>query len=69
MGIVIPKFRDNLSIKGTNRLPRNVKNYHYTLRKIPEECRSHLHGSGSMKLHKGDSNSTILVGVRLESGV
>jgi hypothetical protein len=37
---------------GTDRLPRNVgMELPYTLRKIPEECRFHLHQSGSLKSH------------------
>jgi hypothetical protein len=27
-----------------------VRNYHYMLRNIPEECRYHVRGSGSLKL-------------------
>ena len=33
---------------GTDRLSRNVSKYYQsTLRKVPEECRSHLHRGGS----------------------
>ena len=35
---------------GTDRLSRNVGNHQYTLRKIPEERRSHLYRRGSLKL-------------------
>jgi hypothetical protein len=31
----------------------SVHNYHLTLRNIPEECRFHLHHSGSLKSHIG----------------
>jgi hypothetical protein len=34
---------------GTDRLCRNVGNYQSTLRNIPEERRSYLHRSGSLK--------------------
>jgi len=32
----------------------SVRNYHYTLRNIPEESRSHLLHGGSLKSQKGD---------------
>jgi hypothetical protein len=35
--------------EGTERLPRNVGNYHAMLHNIPEERRSHLHGGGRLK--------------------
>jgi hypothetical protein len=33
-------------------LSRNVGNYHFTLRKVPEEQRSHSHRGGSLKLRR-----------------
>jgi hypothetical protein len=45
-------FLDCLTLEhGTNRLSQMLAGkYHSTLRKIPKECRSHLHCSGSLKL-------------------
>jgi hypothetical protein len=34
---------------GTDRLSRNVGNYQFMLRNIPEDPRSHLHDGGSLK--------------------
>jgi hypothetical protein len=35
---------------GADRFPEtSVRNYHFTLRNIPEERRSHLHRNGSLK--------------------
>jgi len=55
-GNFAPRFRDNLSgpifmgpIYGTDRSSRNVGNYHYSLRNIPEERDSHLLRGGSLK--------------------
>jgi hypothetical protein len=49
---VLPAFFvDFLTLEGgTERLSRNVgKELHYTLRKIPQACRSHLLRGGSLK--------------------
>jgi hypothetical protein len=40
------------SNNGTNKFSRNVGNYQYTLRNIPEERRPHLKRGGSEKSRK-----------------
>jgi hypothetical protein len=52
--ILYQRFRDNLlvpSLQGLIGLEMSVRNYHCTLRNIPEECISHPHCGRSLKLH------------------
>ena len=48
---MVPIFKgQGLLENGTDRLSRNViRNCHFTLRKLPEECRSRLHREGNLK--------------------
>jgi len=51
---MVPIFKgQGLLENGTDRLSRNViRNCHFTLRKLPEECRSRLHREGNLKSRK-----------------
>jgi hypothetical protein len=60
-GSSVPTFRDFLTLEnGTDKLSRNVGTELPTLRNIPEERRSHLHGGGSLKSYRKDGAFIIL---------